>query len=382
MTAKELKEKVDAMMRLFDEVEQYFIEKIATQIKDIGELSQSNINRLIIMSEMNENIADINARIRQAANVTTGELYRIYNTALNDTYTDPRFERALKESPLSEEARRRLEQMAQTIANTTAGTMMNLSNTTIVSSTYRNAVDRAVLAVSTGMGDYKAATRNAVRELGYNGLQVQYPSGYHRRLDTALRQNIIDGARHITVTASQQMGDELGYDAIELSAHLMSAPDHEPVQGRVFLKAEFEKMQSGMGFSDIDGNHYAGFRRPIGEWNCMHFPLSFSTKYSKRTYTDQQLQEWADQNNTGFEIDGKRYSTYEVSQLMRKIETQIRREKDAAVAAKAAGDDQLRKDCQVRINALSAKYNQVVNISGVTARRDRMRVEGFRMVKV
>lgn len=382
MTAKELREKVDAMMKLFDSVEEYFIERIALQIKEIGELSQSNINRIVIMSEMNENIAKINERIRRAASVTTGELYRIYNEALQDTYTDPRFERALKETPLSQSARGRLEQLAQNIASTTAGTMVNLSNTTAVSQTYRDAVDRSVLAVTSGVDDYKAATRRTVRELGYNGMQVQYASGYHRRLDTALRQNIIDGAKHIQVEASQQMGDELGYDAIELSAHLMSAPDHEPVQGRVFLKSEYEKMQAGQSFVDIDGNAYAGFRRPIGEWNCMHFPLSFSTKYSKRTYSDAQLADWKRQNDEGCDIDGKHYTNYEASQLMRQIETQIRREKDAAVAAKAAGDDDLRKDCQRRINALSAKYNQVVNTSGLTARRDRMRVEGFRMVKV
>lgn len=382
MTAKELKAKIDALMKLFDDVETYFIERVASQIREIGELSQSNINRIVIMSEMNENMAEINARIRKAASTSTSELYRIYNQALQDTYTDKRFERALKETPLTQDARLRLQQLTQNIAATTAGTMVNLSNTTAVSQTYRDTVDRAVLAVTTGMGDYKAATRQSIRDLGYNGMQVQYESGHHRRLDTALRQNIIDGARAISVQASQQMGDELGYDAIELSAHLMSAPDHEPVQGRVFLKDQFERMQNGESFVDIDGNSYEGFRRPIGQWNCMHFPLSFSTKYSKRTYTNEQLADWAKQNEDGFDIDGKHYTTYEVSQLMRQIETQIRREKDAAVAAKAAGDDDLRKDCQRRINALSAKYNQIVNTSGLAARRDRMRVEGFRMVKV
>ena len=178
------------------------------------------------------------------------------------------------------------------------------------------------------------------------------------------------------------MGEELGYDAYEPSAHARSAPDHEPIQGRVFLKEEFEKLQSEQDFEDVDGNHYEAIRRPIGEWNCMHIAMSFSTKYSVRKYTDAQLQKWAADNEKGCEIDGKHYTTYEAAQLMRKIETQVRREKDTANAARIAGDDTLRKECQVRINALARKYQDVVSASGLKSRKDRMTVEGFRMVKV
>lgn len=63
---------------------------------------------------------------------------------------------------------------------------------------------------------------------------------------------------------------------------------------------------------------------------------------------------------------------------MRRIECEIRREKDTAVAAQAAGDEQLRLDCQLRINHLSGLYKQVTDASGLTPRRERMTVEGFR----
>ena len=160
-----------------------------------------------------------------------------------------------------------------------------------------------------------------------------------------------------------------------------SAPDHEPVQGRVFLKAEFEKMQNGSDFQDIDGNSYEGFMRPIGEWNCKHFAMSFSTKYSKRKFTDEQLEQFAEANEKGCEIDGKHYTKFGASQLMRRIETQVRREKDVANAAKAAGDDVLRKQCQVRINQLMQKYNKVAATANLKPHRERTMVEGFRAVK-
>ena len=67
---------------------------------------------------------------------------------------------------------------------------------------------------------------------------------------------------------------------------------------------------------------------------------------------------------------------------MRRIECEIRREKDTAVAAQAAGDDQLRVDCQLRINHLSGLYKQVTDASGLTPRRERMTIEGFRQAKM
>lgn len=88
----------------------------------------------------------------------------------------------------------------------TAMTMRNFSNTTAVSEPYREAVDRGIIAATTGLTDYKAATRDVVRALGYGGMQVQYESGYHRRLDTAVRQNIIDGTNQISQQGARIVG--------------------------------------------------------------------------------------------------------------------------------------------------------------------------------
>jgi hypothetical protein len=114
----------------------------------------------------------------------------------------------------------------------------------------------------------------------------------------------------------------------------------------------------------------------------MHIAMSFSTQHSKRRYSDETLKKYAEDNKKGCEIDGKHYTIYEAAQLMRKIETQVRYEKDAANAGRAAGDMDLRRECQKRINALAAKYEMVANAAGLTMRKDRMTVEGFKMVKV
>ena len=67
---------------------------------------------------------------------------------------------------------------------------------------------------------------------------------------------------------------------------------------------------------------------------------------------------------------------------MRRLETAVRREKDAANAFRAAGDDDGRRACQARINALMGKYYATANAAGIKPSQERTSVEGFRAVKL
>lgn len=379
----ELERAIATIMKRLQGVNALYIRKIAAQIKRIGELTPSSVNRLVAMADMGADINEIREQLRLAVGASAKELRDIFQTALTETYNDPRFAAYLEENPdaIQPEAEERITRYASAVYQQTAASMYNLSNTTAITLGYRNAIDRAVLATSTGVGSYTETMRDTIRQLARAGMQVTYASGYHRRLDTAVRQNIVDAVRQINKQASAMIGEELGYDAVEISAHARSAPDHEPVQGRVFLKADFENMQAGLPFRDVNGHLYEGFKRPISEWNCRHIPLSFSTKYSKPVYTDEQLRRMADENQKGCIINGKHRTLYEASQMMRNIETEVRRQKDTAVAAQAAGDDALRKECQRNINALVRQYAAVAKASGNDEKRQRMTVEGFRAVR-
>ena len=377
-------ELIEQMLKRLRGVNTAYIRKIAEQIKKIGELNQSSVNRLVEMSEMYANINDINEQLRYVLGMNLGTLQQVYQLALSEAYTDPRFSAYIAANPdaIRPQARQRIANYVRYVYRQTAGNMVNLSNTTAITPMYSDAVDRAILATSTGVASYTETMRQTVREIGTSGMQVTYASGYRRRLDSAVRQNIVDGVNQIAKNASIMIGEELGYDAIEISAHARSAPDHEPVQGRVFKKEQFELMQAGLPFQDVDGRTYEGFRRPIGEWNCRHTPFSFSTEWSKRKWTDEQLQEFADENQKGCIINGRHRTLYEAMQMMRSIETQVRREKDAAVAAQAAGDEALQQQCQRNINTLVAQYSTIAKASGNAEKRQRMTVEGFKPVKV
>ena len=386
-----LEKAIQAVLKQLGAVNTLYLRKIAKQIKQIGELIPSSVNRLVAMSEMNADIAEITEQLRLATATSNQMIRQIYTKALRETYNDPRFAVYLSQNPdaVRPEAQQRIAQYTQAVWEQTAGRLINYSNTTVMRPTYVAAIDRAILATSTGVTSYTEAMRDTIRQLGTAGMQVQYPSGYRRRLDTAVRQNIVDGVNQISKNASMMIGEAINeqageeiYDAIEISAHARSAPDHEPVQGHVFLKSEYEKLQAGLASRDIDGRTFAGFPRAIGEWNCRHAPFSFSTEWSKRKWTDEQLHKFIAENNKGCEINGKHKTLYEAMQMMRNLETEVRRQKDTAVAAQAAGDMALRQECQRNINALVRQYAAIAKASGNAEKRQRMTVEGFRAVKV
>lgn len=68
--------------------------------------------------------------------------------------------------------------------------------------------------------------------------------------------------------------------------------------------------------------------------------------------------------------------------MQRQLETAVRAEKDRAVMAKAAGNDEIRQEAQKKINQLTSKYADFSKASGLPTKVERMQVKGFRSVKI
>ncbi len=77
------------------------------------------------------------------------------------------------------------------------------------------------------------------------------------------------------------------------------------------------------------------------------------------------------------EIDGQKYTIYQATQLMRKLETEVRKQKDIANMAKISGDDVLRREAQAKIRDLNKKYTEVAQAAGLKERREKMEVESY-----
>ena len=360
------------MQRLSDQ----YLQMMGEHLADIGTLWPSDVHRLQQIRRMNKNLSALRRRIANAAHAGEKEIQKAFELIAGE---DTRMATKILGMPdtLSVSSNAYLKNILQAQALETMGRMENLANSTVSSDAYRRAVDRAVSAVQSGVEDYGSAIRRSIREAGQMGLRVrengtqavEYASGHTRRLDSAVRMNILDGVRHLNQSIMDEMGRQLGADGIEIDAHMLCAEDHLPYQGRQFSNADFEQIQSGL-------------PRPFGEWNCRHSWHPILLGISQPTFTDDDLRAMQDYSNEEIEIDGRTKTRYQWSQEMRRMETAVRQQKDTATLAKAAGDTQLERRCKGTILQLNEKYKSVAEQAGLKPEFQRTYVPGFRDVKV
>lgn len=379
LTDEQIAEALELIDGRYQKVVQKYLRKVGTTVLKIGKLNRSSVNLLIQLRRMGVDVQTIERELQRVTQLTKRDLRTLYQKAAEEGITDARFEYVTKGVDPSVV---RWEALVENLWQQTAGSLDNLSRTTIMSASYRRIVDEAVQAVTMGATDYNSAIRAELKKAGRAGVQVQYASGVRRRLDAAIRQNVLDGVRQVQQKAQELIGEEIGADGVDITAHPNSAPDHEPVQGRRFDLENFRRMQAGQDFQDVDGRRYEGFKRPITQWHCRHLVYYILIGISCRMYADDQLKKWQEENHKGVTINGRKFTNYQATQLMRKIETEIRREKDTAILAQASGDNVLRRECQAHITDLTKQYKAVAEAAKLRTRFDKTRVEGFEPVEM
>lgn len=250
---------------------------------------------------------------------------------------------------------------------------------TSLSQTYSNVIGNAINAATNQSVDFDTLMRDIIKQLNASGIRsVSYSTEtgkmYPQRLDTAVRRNLLDGIRNVHQNIQFEMGEQMGADGIQLSVHRYPAIDHAPVQGHLFTMEQFNNMQTGLDFEDIDKQRFDGFPRAIGTLNCKHFAYAIKLGVTKPTYTKKQLQAILNENERGYTMpNGKHLTMYECTQYMRRLECDIRRDKDGLVLAKKLGDEVLCNQYQASISNKTKKYYSFCKACHLLPQKDRIK---------
>ena len=366
-------EKLGEAIKKFDGVSPSMAHKIAQELKygtDIDDL-MAELSRL-----SGKSIKDIEEAFDLVAeeNVAFAE---VYAKAKNMEFVDYKDNEQLK-------------RLVKGIAGETNATFKNLSKTRAIGfvlkdkygkktfknlrDTYIDLIDEAVFNVEIGVSDYQSAMRSVIKQLADSGVKIHeekvgYPSGYNRRIDSSVRQNVLTGVRKINITTQKIVGRQFGADGVEISAHSPCAEDHLFLQGKQFSNKEFKKLN-------------ASLERPISEYNCRHFVFSIVLGVNQPSYSDEMLNQMNRESQSIIEYEGKKYTAYEATQVQRKLETEIRKQKDQQIIARASGDKELVGQSQNKIRQLTSKYNNFSNKAGLDTYKNRLSVSGYRRVSV
>lgn len=390
----------DALVERINGANEFILEKIGKDIARIKTLNVTDARKLANMLKFGSSYKEIAKKLAEVLKMNESDIYKIFDDVARSNYefAEKFYDyRGVDYIPYNQNII--LQNQVRALAKITADTFKDFSKSSVlgyvlrdgknrrifldINKTYQKVIDEAVISIMQGKDTFNNQMYKRLQELGNSGLNtIVYESGYTRRLDSAVRMNMDGAIANLTNTLQRQFGEEFGADGVEISVHLNSAPDHEPIQGHQFSNENFERLQNDQTFVDVKGNAFNPIRRAIGEWNCKHNVFNIVIGVSEQRYTDEELQSFIDDNHAGVEIDGKTYTKYEVTQMQRRLETEARKAKDTQILAKASNNTTLINASQLRITQLTSKYKQISRLADLPLRMDRMRVSGYKRIAV
>ena len=405
MLSDEVIEKVtERLVTRIEEANTFILKKIGEDIAKLRKLTPSQARELIQILRYGGDYDKMVKKLAEVTRLNVNDIYDIFEeVAKNDYNFAKQFYDYKGKKFIPYEKNTALKKQINALARITAGEYVNLMNTSSIgftttdingksvfkklSDSYIKILDEAVLNVSQGKESFDSALRKSLKQFGQSGLKtLDYESGRSVRLDSAVRMNIKGALRSLHNEMQQQLGEEFDADGVEISVHTNPAPDHAEVQGHQFSKEEFEKFQNDQDAVDYNGvlftaDYNGRDRRAISEYNCYHYIFSIVLGVNKPQYDQEKLQQIIDDNNKGFDLDGKHYTNYEGTQLQRNLERKIREQKDIQIMARQSGDNELVDNCQKNIRHLTIKYNELSKTSGLPTKLQRMSVSGYKRVK-
>ena len=413
MINEELQEK---LLSVFDKRFQNYntkvLEELGNVIKQFKDLTPSQAHKLAQQLKYNTTVKQLLNELSKISGLSVKDLKAILEKVARENigFADVYYKARGLETPIYSE-NKALQRLVSSVYSISGEEFKNIAKSTgfrlldsngnplllDIDETYKEVIDRCVVAISQGKETYQQSMRSTLKQLSDSGVRrIDYANNYSRRIDSSVRMNVLDAVREVSNQSQMLFGEEFGYNAVEVSHHSNSAPDHSnndiengkfDIDGHQFVKLDILKEQIKNGtekeitLKDIDevnhrvkckGKWYYDFdyinnnlNRPVSTMSCYHYIFSVVLGVSRPQFTDKQLEEDKKKNNDGFELEGKHYTFYDGEQLLNRIALEIRKNKDTQIMAKSSGDNDLILSSQTKITQLTTKYRQIVKASGL-----------------
>lgn len=365
----------DAFVALWREVEDSILRDAARRIGKMDALTETanwQLWRYQQTEAVRNNVVKLLARYSGKSERTIRSLLKEAATEAMEREDAIYYHYGLEPTPFEESAT--LNNLLDAGSRQTNGTWQNLTATTAntVTGAFERTLDAAWGKVSTGAFDYKTAVKQAVDSLADDLPVVTYPSGHTDTLEVAARRAVLAGVNQTAGKLQLARMDEMGAEFVETSAHGGARPSHAEWQGRRFHRG---------GPVDYNGRHYPDFEETTGYgtgaglcgWNCRHsFWPCYPDLGDPPTWTGESLRQL---NARDIEYNGKLYTRYEISQMQRARERNVRRCKKRYLAEDAAGLDTT--DSAVRLKAARQSLAQFAKDTGSRVDSARVSVPKF-----
>ncbi len=360
----------DGVIELYQRLDESIARDIARRLMKMGEITDTARWQAEQLQHAGLLFEDVVAEVAKYSGATETAVRRAFEDAGVQS-VDAEIEQYLRAGITVPPIRQseRAWNILQAALRKTNGELHNLTLTTAVETQQRfiAACTLAEMQVSSGMLDHQTAVRRAVQDASGAGASVLYPSGHIDKLDVAVRRAVLTGVNQTCGKISLTLAEEFGCDLMEITAHAGARPEHAVWQGKI---VSLSGRRGYLTLADIGYGTGPGF---MG-WNCRHSWNPFFEGISERNYTPEQIEKL---NARDIEYNGKMYTEYEISQMQRKMEREIRATKRELTAFDAAG---LQEDFARQSVKLKAQEQKLKDFTRATDRRvdsARVQVQGF-----
>lgn len=344
MTQGEIEKLTVKTENIFSELEIRIMSDIVRRIKENGVSTASADWQLTRLQQLGMSQEQIRKWIQEALKASDTEMDKIFSDkAYEEYYGHERFYKFADMQQIPFEQNVVLQRLIEATKEQLAGEYRNLTGsmgfavrdpaTGKVKSVplmeyYRSTMDNAVLDIKSGAFDYNTVLKRTISQMTASGIRyIDYDSGRRERVNVAARRAVLTGFRQVQGKINECVAADLGTDMYEVSYHVGARPSHQPWQGRVYSMVQ---LHSICGLGEVTGLKGA---------NCYHDYKPFPPG-SVRTYTDEQLKQMVDAENTPRTYNGKQYTTYEALQEQRKMERGMRAQRQQIKLLQAGEADE------------------------------------------
>lgn len=370
---------VDDILKLYAQLEDDIISDIVRRMMKTGFVTESAKHQAEMLQNAGLLYDDILSEIAKRTDATSQHVKALFEDAgVRTVNFDNQIYRAVGRVPVDIRQSPAMRQTLESGYRKTLGNMQNLTLTTanMAQSTYYSACNQAYMQVVSGAFSYQEAIKKAVQKTAQDGAFVLYPSGHRDRVDVAVRRSVLTGVGQTCREIGLMNAEENDCDLMELSAHFGTRPTHAEWQGQIV------SLSGRKGYLSLDSIGY-GTGDGFGGWNCRHDWFPYFEGYSRRNYTDDYLKSLNEKN---IEYNGEKYSQYEISQIQRRYEREIRSAKREKVAfdtaVKESADPELKAVMKSgsdyanqQIKDKQAKMHDFINQTGQS--RDYFREQNY-----
>lgn len=374
----------EELAELFRALEITLLEEICSRMKAADELNEVTVQDIQALRSHGIDLKNIEKAIRKTSGISETKLNELLDDVVerNQKYYTELIDLAHITQPETlvsvEDTWAIYEQTKQTMRNITRsmGFLVDAGRTMLPpAKAYQWALDNAVMQVQSGAINYNQSIKAAVKQLADSGLKVvDYESGHRDQIDVAARRAVMTGVNQICAKYTEQSAEYLDTPYFEVSAHAGARDkpgpspwsSHKDWQGKVYsIRAGdiYPNIYEVCGLGAVDGLEGA---------NCRHRRNVWVDGVSERTYTDEQLAHIDD--DIGCEFDGKKYTAYEATQMQRRVERQIIKQKKLVTAYKASEQKDEYYAAKAKLARLNAKYKAFSEAAGLPLQWERTKV--------